>query len=189
MMIAPIDRKIPWPPKPVTNTDVIDRALHGMLDTDGNGKVAKDEWNRAGRDDASFALFDANKDGSVSEDEFAKTRKYEREFNEKDKNGSGVLGRLEFEAKKFINHLGGGILHKFEAGEKAIDGAKDLMLRCVPPFFRDRFASFDKDRDGTVSKEEYVAGRRREESVIRPTPWNPPIYKLAAAEAKVASNG
>ena len=192
-MIAPIDRRV-FPIKPSAN-ETADRAAHVVMDTDGNGKLSQDEWARSGRDAASFHLFDADKDGAISEDEFAKTRKYEREFNEKDRDGSGVLGRLEFQANKFITHFGGGVLHKMEAtekvAEKAFVGTKDMMLRCMPPFIRDRFASFDTDRNCTVSKEEYIEGRRREERPIKIHPFiqPTPLYKLAGAEAKIASNG
>ena len=173
-MIAPIDNRI-WQPKPQPNTDVIDRAVHGMMDVDGNGNVTKDEWKRAGRDAASFALFDANHDGKISENEFAATRKLEREFNAKDYDGSGFLSRFEFQGIRHFGVIGGGMIKAVEKGEALAGDAKDMMLRCMPPFIRDRFASFDADRDGKVSKEEYIEGRRKEAFPIHRDPWIRPL--------------
>lgn len=183
MMIAPIDRT-PFIKKPGPNYDTVDRALHGMLDTDGNGKVSKDEWTKSGRTEDAFKMFDADADGSISEHEFVQTRRYEREFNAKDRNGSGFLTRLELQGLKYFGTMGGGLLKATEKAEATLAEGKDLALRCLPPFIRDRFAGFDADRDGKVSKEEYVAGRRKEETRI--IPFNPWISKFEGV--KLAAN-
>ena len=170
-MIAPIDRT-PFIKKLTPNYDTVDRALHGMLDTDGNGKVCKDEWTKSGRSEDSFKAFDGNGDGSISEAEFVQAKRFEREFNAKDQNGTGFLTRLEFQGQKFFGVLGGGLLKATEKAESAVMEGKDAFLRCMPPMIRDRFANFDADRDGKVSKEEYIAGRRQEESRLIPfQPW------------------
>ncbi|MFP5502975.1 MAG: hypothetical protein ACLGIN_10835, partial [Candidatus Sericytochromatia bacterium] len=50
------------------------------------------------------------------------------------------------------------------------------------PGLKDRFARFDADQDGSVSKAEYMAGRRKEEQWVRPTPLPGPILKPIQAE-------
>jgi Ca2+-binding EF-hand superfamily protein len=207
MMIAPTDKIRPFPIKPSTD-NVVDRALHGMLDTDGNGKVSKDEWKKSGRDAESFKMHDANGDGTISEQEFTQTRQFEREFNAKDWSGDGALSRFEFEGRKLFGSIGGGVLKNFEKADKAIggavEGAKDMMLRCMPPILRDRFAQFDQDGDGKVSKAEYVEGRRNETNRIdwnhirplpMPMPHKLPLEKVVSmgdeysVSHKAAANG
>lgn len=177
MVMAPTDRRpFPFPtlpaPLPIsTNNEVVDRATHGLLDGNGDGNVAKDEWKKAGWTADRFKLFDANNDGQVSEKEFTQSRRFEREFNAKDQNGDGLLSRPEFEG---IRRLIGN--HFDSVGKGLIEGAEkasDLVMRCMPPMLKDRFASADKDGDGNVSKAEFFASRQKDSFPIRIWPGNP----------------
>lgn len=173
-MMAPIDRKFHVLPLPVNQDAIVDRATHAMLDGDGSGKVSRDEWARAGWSADRFAAFDADGDGSITQTEFSNGRRYEREFDSKDWNKDGGLSRLEFNGLKLYvnNHfsaVGGGMLKAFEQGGKLTD----TMLRCMPPMIRDRFMSYDTNRDGEVSRNEYVAGKNRENRI---TVWRGPEH-------------
>ena len=172
MMIAPIDRR-PFPvlPPAVGTADAAaDRATHALLDGNGDGNVTRDEFKRAGWSQDRFKLFDADGDGKVSEREFTQARRFEREFNAKDGNDDGFLSRPEFEGiRRFIGDI-----------RPTFEGAKDMVMRCMPPLIRDRFASADKDGDGKVSKEEFFAARRKDEFPIRltPQPWLAHLDKI-----------
>lgn len=185
MVMAPIDRLRPVPvkPFPLPVSNPVDQAVFDMLDGNGDGKVGKDEWKKAGWTDDRLALFDENGDGDVSKSEFLETRKFEREFNEKDRSGDGALNRLEFNGIRPLLHKAEASLKTSAAdvlgGAKAItDGIKDMMLRRPFPILKDRFAAADSNNDGQVTKEEYVAARRKETNLIarplpvKPSPWS-----------------
>ncbi|MDB5101000.1 MAG: hypothetical protein JWM80_5421 [Cyanobacteria bacterium RYN_339] len=177
---------IQFPPRPITLPNTADQATFQVLDGDGDNKVSRDEWIRAGWTADRFEAFDGDGDGNVSQQEFMQARRFEKEFNQKDWNGNGDLSRLEMNG--FQN-----IMYKAkQMGNIAIDG----INKCFPGF-KDRFGSFDTDGNGQVSKKEYIDGRRKEESFIRPFQPHPfPIYNLdnvrptlyKGVEAKV-SNG
>ena len=139
-----------------------DKAAFTVIDGNGNGKVSRDEWGRAQWDSQRFRAFDANDDGSVSEEEFLEARTYEREFNEKDRDENGWLSRFEFNPIKFFrNELHG-----------LADGAVEAVVKHWQGF-KDRFASFDADGNGRVSRAEYIRGRRNEAHSFESLPIHP----------------
>jgi hypothetical protein len=66
----------------------------------------------------------------------------------------------------------------------SLDAMVHLPKKHMLPF-KDRFTTFDADRDGQVTKAEYLQGRRNE-SILKPTPIGPifsqPIHKLPARD-------
>lgn len=180
MMMAPIDRKLPFPgpfpgpipqpfPKPLPTLPIVDpadRAAFVVLDANGDGKLGKDEWKSANYADDRFAAFDANHDGNVSEREFTTGRRFEREFNKKDVNGDGQLSRFELQGLmyKHFDAIGKTMLQAAEAGQ----GLADKVMRCIPPSIADRFFRFDSNHDGAVSSTEYVTGRTNESRLQAP---------------------
>jgi hypothetical protein len=166
-MLAKIDRPgmiIPrhYPLPTLQPDNTADQAAFTVMDGDGDNTLSKDEWKRAGWSDDRFKQFDADGDGKVSRDEFLQARRYENEFNSKDWNKDGALNRQEFEGFRYMLDKVGG-------------AAKDAMQKvanCLPfPGLKDRFQQFDTNNDGKVSKEEYMAGRRKEDQ--RPIYWQP----------------
>lgn len=190
---APLPQPLPQPfPLPVGNP--VDEAVFDMLDGDGNGKLSADEWKGAGWAADRQAAFDTNGNGEISRDEFRQGRRFEREFTAKDRDGNGSLNRTELLGRVF-RHLGDNPLLAKLPGAKAVLGAGakvadslDAMIalpqKHILPL-KDRFTTFDADRDGQVSKAEYIQGRRNE-SILNPTPIGPifphPIHKLPARD-------
>ena len=177
MVMAPIDRlprPLPHPmpsPLPQSTDTLVDKLAFQMIDGNGDSAVSEQEWQKAGWTADRFEAFDGNGDGKVTQAEFQTARRHEREFNAKDRNGDGELSRLEMNG-----------FHRFQAGikgkvEGALGGAKDLVKHLPFPGQKVRFARFDADQDGSVSKAEYMAGRRKEENWIRPTPLPGPILR------------
>lgn len=177
MVMAPIDRlprPLPHPmpsPLPQSTDALVDKLAFQMIDGNGDNAVSEQEWQKAGWTADRFEAFDGNGDGKVTQAEFQTARRHEREFNAKDRNGDGELSRLEMNG---LQHFQAGIKGKIGG---ALGGAKDALLKCIPPALVDRFARYDADKDGSVSKAEYMAGRRKEETLIRPTPLPGPILK------------
>jgi Ca2+-binding EF-hand superfamily protein len=182
-------RHLPTPLPLPEPTNGVDQATFALLDGDGDGKISKDEWKRSGWTDDRQKLFDADGDGNVSEKEFTETRRYEREFNDKDENGDGSLTRRELNGfnlglnpfpidRPWFAKLAdkAGLKDVLAAGKGAAEEAGDKLsdgLKCIIkpdfPVLKDRFGRFDADGDGKVSKEEYVAGRRKERLPHVPT--------------------
>jgi hypothetical protein len=176
-------------PLPQPGSLTVDDATFDLLDGDGNGKLSTDEWKGAGWAADRQAAFDGNGNGEITRDEFRQGRRFEREFNAKDRNGDGNLSRTEF-AGTIFRRLGDtpwiaklpGAKAALGAGAKAV-ASLDAMFppskHLVP--IKDRFSTFDADRDGHVTKSEYLKGRRNE-SILNPTPIGPvfphPIHKL-----------
>lgn len=193
MVMAPIDRKFPRPlpfpqPTPVLNQDTtVDNAVFTMLDGNGDDAVSKDEWTKAGWTADRFTAFDGNGDGKVSRNEFLQARRYEREFNSKDWNKDGELSRTELTGFRYYMAKAG-----LSGVSEAVGGAAKAMLKCLPPFhpIMDRFSKMDANGDGAVSKEEYIKGRRKEETLV---PFYKPVLHnkremLVADAAKKAAN-
>lgn len=198
-------RHLPDFPMPVPQPDQArDQAAFDLLDSDGNGKISQDEFKRAGVPEDRQKLMDADGDGQVNEQEYTQTRRYEREFNDKDQNGDGSLNRDEMNPFHLTPlpqpfPIGTPWLTKLAAKAGLIEdkgGAAAAEGKAIgepdpnstiwhnPGFFpqlKDRFARFDKDGDGKVTKEEYVEGRRAEN---KPRPiFDPPIdYKGLQAD-------
>jgi EF hand/EF-hand domain pair len=183
MVMMKIDRPdvIKFPPRPFPGfqpSNPVDQATFDLLDGDGNGKLSGDEWKRAGWTADRQKAFDADGNGEVSRTEFTDGRRFEREFNDKDRNGDGKLDRNEFFGMWFRKLADNKVLDKVPgmkealgAGEKLADKVDDVLIK--KPFFpfKDRFSTFDKDGDGAVSKQEYIAGRRDEsQRIIKPWP-------------------
>jgi Ca2+-binding EF-hand superfamily protein len=203
-------RRLPSPlplPFPSSSDAIVDKATFAVMDGDGDGKLSKDEFKRAGWTDERTQSFDGNGDGSVTEAEFTQTRTYEREFNKKDRNGDGALSRTEYSgfaipilhkgvadlAKPWIDGVkavrdaakeavGGGAAEKAIGepspnGESLLSGPKPdaivnpNILHPIPIY--DRFGAADSDKNGSLSREEYIAQRRKED---RPVIFDGPIY-------------
>lgn len=181
------------PPRPFPTlqpTNTVDAATFDLLDGDGNGKISGDEWKRSGWTADRQKAFDGDANGDVSRTEFMDGRRFEREFNAKDRNGDGKLSRTEMMGV-WLGQIGRKVPFLSDAigaGEKLTQTAEKLtesadaklsdaigLKRPPSPFFplKDRFTTFDKNQDGAVSKEEYIAGRRNESNRIL-KPW-PPI--------------
>lgn len=156
-------------PRPITLPNTADQATFQVLDGDGNGKVSRDEWVRAGWTADRFEAFDANNDGQVTQQEFMQGRRYEREFNQKDWNGDGKLSRGELNG--FQN-----LMYKAQSAAKGIANAAIDKVDGFFPGFADKFGRYDTNDDGAVSKKEYFQARRREETIaIDPIFPHPPI--------------
>jgi Ca2+-binding EF-hand superfamily protein len=180
MVMAPIDRKFPpLRPIPVFTPDTaVDNATFDVLDGNGNDSLSQDEWKSAGWTADRFKAFDGNGDGQVSRKEFTDARRYEREFNSKDWNKDGELNRSELQG--LIKFASAGISKM----QDAVGGSAQAILKCMPSMIRDRFATMDTDKSGGVSKEEYMKGRRREES---PIIWRDGIQPLNKRDMLLAS--
>lgn len=198
MVMMKIDRpemiKLPPRPFPVLQpTNPVDQATFDLLDGDGNGKLSGDEWKRAGWTADRQAAFDADGNGEVSAKEFHSGRRFEREFNSKDLNGDGKLSRAEFLGVWFrklndnplLAKLGG-VKEAIGAGEKLAEKAASkfdaLIAHPGPAIWRDRFGAADKNRDGAVTKDEYLAARRAETQPVL-KPWPPIHYSLDKVKA------
>jgi hypothetical protein len=167
VMMMPQPRpEIGHPVRPITLPNAADQATFQMLDGDGNDKVSRDEWIRAGWTADRFEAFDGNNDGQITQDEFMQGRRFEKEFNQKDWNGDGKLNR--FEMNGFQN-----IMYKATNFGKGIANAAIDKVDGFFPGFADRFGRFDTNDDGAVSKKEYFQARRREESIQNPPIWKP----------------
>lgn len=170
--IRPFPRPLPMPlPAP---TNAADEATFNLLNGNGDTAVDAEEWKQAGWTEDRFKAFDGNGDGKVTKKEFTDAMRFEREFNEKDRNGDGKLSRLEMAGLMFHRFAKGNIGGGLKAMADSADGVKDFLLRRIPPQFpgMDRFAKFDKNGDASISKEEYLAGRRAESKpVLTPIPF------------------
>ena len=187
--IRPFPRPLPMPlPAP---TNAADEATFNLLNGNGDTAVDAAEWKQAGWTEDRFKAFDGDGDGQVTQKEFTDAMRFEREFNQKDRNGDGKLSRLELVGMMFHRFAKGDIGGGLKALAGSTDGIKDLLLRCIPPNFpgRDRFTQFDSNKDGAVSKEEYIAGRRGETSLVKPfpqpLPFPGPIFKTPAEKVEL----
>lgn len=189
----PLPQPLPQP-LPLPGTPTVDDAVFDMIDGDGSGKLSADEWKGAGWTADRHAAFDTNGNGEITRDEFRQGRRFEREFNAKDANGDGNLSRTEFLGRVFRRLGDNPLLAKLPGAKEALGaGAKvadslDAMLHLPKKHIlplKDRFATFDADRDGQVTKSEYIKGRRNE-SILNPTPIGPvfPIHKLPLRESR-----
>jgi hypothetical protein len=187
----PLPQPLPQP-LPLPGTPTVDDAVFDMIDGDGSGKLSADEWTGAGWTADRRAAFDTNGNGEITRDEFRQGRRFEREFNAKDANGDGRLSRTEFLGVMF-RRLGDNPLLAKLPGAKAALGAGAKAIASLDAMFppskhlvpiKDRFATFDADRDGQLTKAEYLKGRRNE-SILNPTPIGPvfPIHKSPLREA------
>jgi hypothetical protein len=106
-------------------------------DTDGDGRVSRDEAEAAGakRSASWFEKLDTDKDGYVTQEEISQAKatrhagmkaRFEKRFQEADANNDGQLSLDEVQANM--------------------------------PKLADRFSTLDKDKNGTLSKEELAAG-------------------------------
>lgn len=172
-------RCLPMPlPMPLPQPgNTVDDATFDMLDGNGNGKIGADEWKGAGWSADRQKAFDADGNGDISRNEFREGRRFEREFNAKDVNGDGNLNRHEFLGRIWRKLGDHPVLTKLPgakevlgAGAKAADSIDAMMRRPFPmPLpFKDRFSTFDGNGDGQVSKQEFIAGRRKE-TTLRPS--------------------
>jgi hypothetical protein len=180
----PMPQPLPQP-LPLPGTPTVDDATFDLIDGDGNGKLSTDEWKGAGWTADRQAAFDTNGNGEITRDEFRQGRRFEREFNAKDFNGDGQLSRTEFLGRIF-HRLGENPMLAKLPGVKAALGAGAKAIASLDAMFppskhlvpiKDRFTTFDADRDGQVTKAEYIKGRRNE-SILNPTPIGPvtPIF-------------
>lgn len=120
----------------------------GRLDSDGDGRITKEELKRAaGNDrgrwrsragDALFRRADENQDGKIARDEWPMRPEL---FDRLDANGDGFITRAEVTPK----------------GGRRRGPNMDLRAGKDSAHFLEKY---DKNRDGSVSKEEFPHGRR-----------------------------
>ncbi|MNS81832.1 EF hand [compost metagenome] len=172
------------------------QATFDLLDGDGNGKLSGDEWKRAGWTADRLTAFDADGNGELSAREFQSGRRFEREFNSKDLNGDGKLSRTEFLGVWFKKLADTPLLAKLAGVKEALGAGEKPAEKAVakldagfahpsPTIWRDRFSQADTNRDGAVSKGEYLAARRQETT---PVIQHWPIHRPVLADAKAAAN-
>lgn len=188
-----------FPPRPFPGlqpANPVDQATFDLLDGDGDGKLSGDEWKRAGWTSDRLTAFDADGNGEVSAKEFQSGRRFEREFNSKDLNGDGKLSRTEFLGVWFKKLADTPMLAKLAGAKEALGAGEKLAEKAVakfdamiahpgPAIWRDRFSQADTNRDGAVSKGEYLAARRRETTPAI-QPW--PIHRHVMTDAKATVN-
>ena len=139
-----------------------------MFDTNKDGKVSKEEW----KGKAPFELLDRNKDGSITMEDFPggdgkggmpggmmpSLEERMARFKESDKNGDGKVAADEFmgppEAFKRLDKDGDGAITPAEV---------EASMKDAPPGVpgekgdkgKTRFAKWDKNADGKLSREEF----------------------------------
>ena len=106
-------------------------------DTDGDGRVSRAEAEAAGSKKSTewFDKLDTNKDGYVTQDEISQAR---------------ATRRADMQAR---------FNERFQEADANQDGQLSLdEVQAKMPRLADRFTTLDKDKNGTLSKEELANG-------------------------------
>lgn len=154
-------------------------------DADGNQRVTREEWEMAQMAEretqwkAEFAQADANQDGWLSGSEASR-------FAAADANGDFEVTEQEYLAARRIEVMNGVFEQDYAARDKNQDGY--LSGNELDPATR----AFDVDRDGRVSRNEYMvakqgavqapAGAVPQQPVPQPMPTAPTVTPMQAFE-------
>lgn len=128
-------KPIPKPPidKGETMETIKDKFMFDKLDANNDGQLSRLELEgKSLFSNGKHQAYDKNKDGKVSESEFMAARKREREMMKKDTNMDKRL-----------------TIDEFTAGLKG-----EELIQATKEFYR-----LDQDKSGTISQNEFVAGR------------------------------
>lgn len=123
------------------------------LDTDGDGRISRDEWTRSAE---AFDRIDANDDGYLdgAEMEAARDRRRRRRPQGQEV-GEGSQGRPEGPRKGFHDRVGSRVAWFAGALYRVIDADGDGKLSRTEIYaFADKVADADADGDGYVTKTE-----------------------------------
>lgn len=188
-------------------TDIADNRtddLFSRLDRNADGRITQDEWRQ---DRPSFLRADRNRDNGVSRAEFeASERPGDERFEQMDSNGNGRIERREWQgrAERFdiLDRNGDGVLTVAEMLE-TVDGSVSELFASADDNGDDRiserewrwsrrlFLEQDVNRDGFVSRGEFLAPRSGEDATggADNRPLNTPVVVNVNAKERWTDTG